>query len=113
MTERYPPPVPYGFDGGTYPTPGSLFARWKRPPSKGFIRINKIKEKIIYFFSLCVNYSNRSIAVGYDNQNGINCHWRATILLLYELSKDIVTNNIAPQLYFELTLTWSFHYIYA
>jgi hypothetical protein len=101
------------FDGGTYPTPGSLFARgWKRPPSKGFIRINKIKENIIYFFSLCVNYNNRSPAVGNDNQNGINCHRRATIL--YELTnKDIVTNNIAAQLYFKLTLTWSFHYIYA
>jgi hypothetical protein len=55
-------------NGGTYPTPRSLFARgWTRPPSKGFIRINKIKEKIIYFFSLlCINYNNRSPAVGND-----------------------------------------------
>jgi hypothetical protein len=28
-----------------------------RLPLKGFIRINKIKEKIIYSFSLCVNYT--------------------------------------------------------
>jgi hypothetical protein len=35
--------------------PGSLFARgWKRPPSKGFSRINQIKETIIYFYSLSV-----------------------------------------------------------
>jgi len=81
------------------PTPRSLFARgWKRPPWKGFIRINKIKEKIIYFFSLCVNYNNRSPIVGNDSQNIINCCRRATII--YELTKDIVTNNIVVQLYF-------------
>jgi hypothetical protein len=87
------------FDGGTYPTPGSLFARgWTRPPSKGFIRINKIKEKIINFLSLCVNYNTRSPAVGNDSQNGINCRRQATII--YELTKDIVTNNIVAQFYF-------------
>jgi hypothetical protein len=41
------------------PPPGAssqgVFARgWTRPPLKGFIRINKIKEKIIYFFSIDV-----------------------------------------------------------
>jgi hypothetical protein len=67
--------------------------------SKGFIRINKIKEKIIYFlFSLCINFNNCSPAVGNDSQNGINCRRRATIL--YELTKDKVTNNIVAQLYF-------------
>ncbi len=83
----------HGFVGRTYPTPGSLFARgWTRPPSKGFIRINKIKEKKIYFFSLSVNYNNRSPAVGNDSQNGIHCSWWATIT--YELTKDIVTDKI-------------------
>ena len=83
----------HGFVGRTYPTPGSLFARgWTRPPSKGFIRINKIKEKIIYFYSLSVNYNNRSPAVGNDSQNGIHCRWWATII--YELTKDIVMNKI-------------------
>jgi hypothetical protein len=48
--------------------------------SKGCSRINTLKEKIIYFYSLSVNYNNRSPAVGNDSQNGINCHWRATIL---------------------------------
>jgi hypothetical protein len=97
--EPFPPPAPCGFDGGTYPTPGSLFARgWTRPPSKGFIRINKIKDKIIYFFSLFVNYNNRSPAFGNDSQNSINCRRRAAII--YELTKDIVTNNIVAQLYF-------------
>jgi hypothetical protein len=77
----------------------SLFARgWMRLPLKGFIKINKIKEKIIYFFSFCVNYNNRLPAVGNDSQNNIHCRWRATII--YELTKDIVTNNIVAQLYF-------------
>jgi hypothetical protein len=51
----------HGFYGQTYHTPGSLFARgWTRPPLKGFIRINKIKEKIMYFYSLSVNYNNHA-----------------------------------------------------
>jgi hypothetical protein len=29
---------------------------WMRLPLKGFSRINKIREKIIYFYSLSVNY---------------------------------------------------------
>jgi hypothetical protein len=39
---------------------------------KSFLRIDKIKEKIIYFLSLCVKYNNRSPIVGNDSQNGIN-----------------------------------------
>ena len=95
------------------PHPMSLFARgWKRPPSKGFIRINKIKENIIYFFSLCVNYNNRSPAVGNDSLNGIHC--RRQSIIIYKVTKDIVvTYNIVAQLYFQLTLKWSFNYIYA
>jgi len=69
-----------------------------RPPSKGFIRINKLKEKIIYFFSLCVNYNNRSPTVGKDSQNGMHCRWRAA--KIYELTKDIVKNNVVAQLYY-------------
>jgi hypothetical protein len=100
MMELFPPPAPW-FDGGTYPTPGSLFRRgWTRPPLKGFIRINTIKEKISYFFSLCVNYNNRLPAVGNDSQNGVNCRRRATII--YKLTKHIVivTHNIVAQLFF-------------
>jgi hypothetical protein len=48
---------------------------------KGFSRINKLKEKIIYFYSLSVNYNNRSPAEGNDtSQNGIHsCRWVAII----------------------------------
>jgi hypothetical protein len=52
----------------------------------------------MYFFSLCVNYNNRSPAVGNDGQNGTNCRQRATVK--YELTKDIVANNIVAHLYF-------------
>ena len=69
-----------------------------RPPSKGFSRINKIKEKIIYFYSLSVNYKNSWPAVGNDSQNGIRCHRRATII--YEVTKYIVTNNSVARLKF-------------
>ncbi len=92
--------------------PGSLFARgWARPPSKGFSRINKLKEKIIYFYSLSVNYNNHSPAFGNDSQKGIHCHQRATIT--YKLTNNIVTNNSVARLYFLLTLSWSCKYIYA
>jgi hypothetical protein len=40
----------------------------------------KIKEKIIYFYSLSKNYNNRLPAVGNDSQNGKNCSRRATII---------------------------------
>jgi hypothetical protein len=33
------------------------------PPLNGFSRINKIKEKIIYFYSLSEKYNNRPPAV--------------------------------------------------
>jgi hypothetical protein len=45
--------------GITNLAPGPLFARgWTRPPSKGFIRINKIKDKNndknnLFFLPLC------------------------------------------------------------
>ena len=52
----------------------------------------------MYFFSLCVNYNNRLPAVGNDNQNGINCRQRA--IIIYDLTKYIVTNNFLAQLYF-------------
>ena len=68
---------------------------------KGFSRINKIKEKIMYFYSLSVNYNIRSPAVGNDSQNGINCCRRATII--YELTNNILTNNTVSQLYFIMT----------
>jgi hypothetical protein len=92
--------------------PGSLFARgWTRPPLKGFSRINKIKEEIIYFYSLSVNYNNRSPAVDNDSQNGIHCHRRATIL--YELTNNILKNNSVARLYFKLTRIMLCSYGYA
>ena len=69
------------FDGGTYPTPGSLFGRgWTRPPSKGLVKNYKLQEKIIYLYCLSVNYNNRSPTVDNDSQNGIHCCRRATII---------------------------------
>ena len=35
---------------------------WARPPSKGFRRINKLKEKIIYFYCLSVNINDNTFA---------------------------------------------------
>jgi hypothetical protein len=84
---------------------------WPRSLSKGFSRINKIKEKIIYFYSLSVNYNNRSPATGNDSQNGINCHRRAAII--YELTNNILTNNSVAQLYFVMTRIMLFSYGYA
>jgi hypothetical protein len=67
-----------------------------RPPSKGFSRINKIKEKIIYFYSLYVNYNYRSPVIGNDSLNSINCRRRAAII--DELTNNILkNNNIARQ----------------
>ena len=84
------------------PNPESLFARgWTRLPSKGFIRINKIKDKIIYFYSLSVNYNKRSPAAGNDSQHGINCRRRAAII--YKLTNNILTNNTVSRLYFIMT----------
>jgi hypothetical protein len=62
-----------------------------RPPSKGFSIINKIKEKIIYFYSLSDNYNNRSPAVDSSSHNGIHRPQRDAII--YKLTKYIVTNN--------------------
>ncbi len=70
-----------GFEVQKYCTPGSLSARgWTRPPSKGFSRINKIQEKLIYFYCLSVNCNNRWPAVGNDSQNGIHCRRQAPII---------------------------------
>jgi len=72
-----------------------------------FIRINKIKEKIIYFYSLSVNYNNRSPAVGNDSQNGIHCCRQAAII--YELTNNILMNNNISRLYFIMTRTTLFN----
>ena len=77
--------------GRAYPTPVSLCGRGlSRPPSKGFRRINKQKEKIIYFYYLSLNYNNRLPTVGNDS-HGIHCCWLAA--RIYELTKYIVKNN--------------------
>ncbi len=80
-----------------------------RPPSKGFSRINKIKEKIIYF-SLSVNYKIRSPAAGNDSQNGMHCRRRAAII--YKLTNNILKNNSVDLLYFKLTRIMLFSYGY-
>jgi hypothetical protein len=56
-----------------------------RPSSKGFIRINKLKEKLIYLYCLSIYNNNRSPTVGNDSQNRIHCWWRAAITIIYEL----------------------------
>ena len=78
--EPFSPPAAW-FVGRAYPTPGNLCRRgWARPPSKGFIRINKLQEKVIYFYCLSNYFNNRSPAVGNDSQNGIRqCRRAATI----------------------------------
>jgi hypothetical protein len=81
------------------------------PPLKGFSRINKIKEKIIYFYSLSVNYNNRSPAAGNDSPNGINCCRQSAII--YKLTNNILKNNSAARLYFKLTGIMLFSYDYA
>jgi hypothetical protein len=94
------------------PHPGSLYRRgWVMSHPKGFSIINKLQDKIIYFYSLSVNYNNRSPVVGYDSQNGINCRQGGTII--YELTKNLVINNNIARLYFKLTITWLFSYRYA
>jgi len=55
-----------------------------KPPLQGFSRINKLKEKLIYFYSLSVNYNNHLPAIGNDSQNDIYCWRRVTII--YELN---------------------------
>jgi hypothetical protein len=65
----------------------------------------------MYFFSLCVNYNNRSPAVGNDSQNGINC--RRRVAIIYELTNNILTNNTIAQLYFIMTIIMLFSYGYA
>jgi len=64
--DPFSPPAAW-FWWTSVPHPGSLCGRgWTRLSLKGFIRINKLKETIIYFYPLSVNYNNRSSAVGND-----------------------------------------------
>ena len=65
----------------------------------------------MYFYSLSVNYNNRSPAVGNDSQNGINCRRRAAIK--YELTNNILTNNTISRLYFKMTRIMLFSYGHA
>jgi hypothetical protein len=64
----------------------------------------------MYFYSLSVNYNNRSPAVGDDSQNGITCRRRAAII--YELTNNIETNNGIARLYFIMTRNMLFSYRY-
>jgi len=65
--------------------------------SKSFIRINELKEKIIYLYCLSVNYNNRSLAVGNDSQNGIIAgDWqRAAIIHELNIHSDEQYNSWA------------------
>ena len=80
------------------------------PSSKGFSKINRIKETIIYFYSLSVNYNNRSPAIGNESQNGINCRRRA--IIIYELLTNtiVLTNNSVAQVYFLMARIMLFSY---
>jgi hypothetical protein len=83
-----------------------------RPSSKGFSsRINKKKENIIYFYSLSVNYNNRSPVVDNDSQDGIHC--RRWAVIIYELTNNILKNNTISRLYFIMTRIMLFSYGYA
>ncbi len=74
----------HGFDRLTCRTPGSLCRRgWARPSSNDFSRINKLKEKIIYFFCLNVDDNNCTPAVSNGSQNGMHCCRGGAII--YEL----------------------------
>ena len=54
-----------------------------------FCSINKLKEKIIYFYCLSINYNNRSPDISNDSQNSIE---RTTLIH--------VKNNVVARLYF-------------
>ena len=89
----------HGFDRLTHRTLGSFCRRgWVRPPSEDFSRINKLKEKLIYFSCLSVNDNNCLPAVGNDSQNSINCCWRAAIIC--KLNNYIVRNTTIAWIYF-------------
>ncbi len=64
----------------------------------------------MYFYSLSVNYNNRSPAAGNDSQNGINCRRRAAIK--YELANNVLKNNSVAQIYFKSTRIMLFSYGY-
>jgi hypothetical protein len=68
----------------------------------------KLKEKIIYFYCLSVNYNNRSSAVNNGSQNGIHCYQQATII--YELTNNIIVNNIVAPCEFIMTIIILFYY---
>jgi hypothetical protein len=70
----------------------------KCPCGAAPIGLYKVKEKLIYFYSLCVNYNNSSPTVGNDSLNGSNCCRRAAII--YELTNNILKNNIKARLIF-------------
>ena len=73
--------------------------------------IKKNKGEKNYFYSLSVNYTNRSPAVGNDSQNSINCRRRAAII--YELTINPLTNNSVARLYFIMPRIMLFSYSYA
>jgi hypothetical protein len=60
----------------------------------------------MYFYSLSVNYNNRSPAFCNDSQNIMHCSRRASII--YELTNNILTNNNMARLYFIMTRTMLF-----
>ena len=70
---------------------------------KGLSRINKLKEKIIYFYSLSVDYNNSSPTVSNDSQNCIHCCQQVAII--YYLTKYIVIINSLAWINFN----WPYH----
>ncbi len=91
MMEPFPPPAPW-FRWMSVPHPREpLWKELDEAAIEGFNINYKVKEKLIYFYCLFVNYNNRLPAVSNDSQNGVHCCWRAAII--YELTNNIIMNN--------------------
>jgi hypothetical protein len=99
MDEHTPPPGAYAEGVG----------RGRR--QRILVESIKQRRKKKYFYSLSVNYTNRSPAVGNDSQNSINCRRRAAII--YVLTINILTNNSVARLYFIMPRIMLFSYSYA
>jgi hypothetical protein len=78
---------------------------------EGFNINYKVKEKLIYFYCLSVNYNNCSPTVGNDSQNGIHCCRRAAII--YELTNNTIMNNRVACCRLIMTIIMLFCYDYS
>jgi hypothetical protein len=87
-SSQSPPPIMmsrfplqwHGFDGKHPPPPEPLQKDLVRPPLMGLVLNYMLNKSLIYFYSLYIDETNYSPAVNNCGQNGIHCHWQATIL---------------------------------